>query len=182
MTLLGLWRWIARRAPAAPRKARYWLFYAGPENYLCDAGLRELPQEAFWSCERETREGDQIIVYRKSMDQLSVAVLASRFGMPENVAKRLKASRVGKDFPVIWEATSDAKRKLFWHWSYGCATKEIQRIDPPIPLTALKDDPRLRGWEGLRWNLQARGRSALEIPAFAWQIIIDMIRAPALER
>jgi hypothetical protein len=151
--------------------------YAGPENYLCDRGLRDLPQEAFWSSERETKQGDQIIVYRKSMDQLSVAILVRTFGMPEDVAKRLKTNRIGKDFPVIWEATSDAKRRLFWHWSYGCNTKEIQRIDPPIVLKALKDERRLRGWGGLRWNLQARGRSALEIPAFAWRAIIDIVRS-----
>ena len=30
-------------------------------------------------------------------------------------------------------------------------------------------------WEGLRFNLQAKGRSALEIPAFAWEIINKVI-------
>ena len=96
--------------------------------------------------------------------------------MSKNVARRVKAACVGKDFPVVWEATSDAKRKLFWHWSYGCGIKEIQRITPPLPLKALKNEPRLRGWEGLRWNLQARDRSALEIPASAWKAIIEMVR------
>lgn len=177
MNLFGLWRSVSHRAPTEVGRTRYWLFYAGPENYLSEGGLQDLPQEAFWSCEPETKRGDQIIVYRKSMDQLSVATLVSKFGMPEDVAKRLKTNRIGKDFPVIWEATSDAKRKLFWSWSYGCSTKEIQRLDPPISLKALKDEPRLRGWEGLRWNLQARGRSALEIPASAWRAIIDIIRS-----
>jgi hypothetical protein len=66
------------------------------------------------------------------MDQLSVNHLVRQFGMPEDVAKRLKKTRIGKDFPAIWEATSEAKRKLFWHWAYGRTTKEIQRIHPAL--------------------------------------------------
>jgi hypothetical protein len=113
------------------------------------------------------------------MDQFSVNYLVRQFGMPEDVAKRLKKTRIGKDFPVIWEATSDAKRKLFWHWVYGCSTKEIQRINPPLLLEVLKTKLQLKKWEGLRWNLQARGRSALEIPEFAWNAITNLIQGPA---
>ena len=146
---------------------------------MFEGGARDLPREAFWSCERETKRGDLILVYRRSMDQLSVNYIVRHFGMLEDVTKRLKKTRIGKDFPVIWEATSDAKRKLFWHWAYGCNTKEIQRIDPPLLLEVLKAEPQLKKWEGLRWNLQARGRSALEIPEFAWNVITNMIQGPA---
>lgn len=178
MSLSSFWRSTRHTASAAATK-RYWLFYAGPENYLFEGGARDFPREAFWSCERETKQGDLILVYRKSMDQLSVAYLVRQYGMPEDVAKRLKKTRIGKDFPVIWEATSDAKRKLFWHWAYGCNTKEIQRIHPPILLEVLKTEPRLKKWEGLRWNLQARGHSALEIPEFAWDAITHIIQGAA---
>lgn len=142
---------------------------------MFQGGVRDLPREAFWSCEPETKRGDPILVYRKSMNHLSADHLVREFGMPENVAKRIKKAGIGKDFPVIWEATSDAKRKLLWHWPYGCETKEIQHIDPPLRLEELKSEPRLRKWEGLRWNLQARGRVALEIPKFAWNVITNMI-------
>ena len=142
---------------------------------MFEGGVRDLPQEAFWSCEPETKRGDLVLVYRRSMNHLSVNHLVSEFGMPENVAKRVKNAGIGKDFPVIWEATSDAKRKPLWHWPHGCDAKEIQRIDPPLQLQELKSEPRLRKWEGLRWNFQARGCVALKIPKFAWNLITNMI-------
>ncbi len=178
MRLFSFWR-STRHTTSAGAPKRYWLFYAGPENYLFEGGACDLPRETFWSCERETKRGDLILVYRKSMDQLSVSYLVRQFGMSEDVAKRLKKTRIGKDFPVIWEATSDAKRTMFWHWTYGCNTKEVQRINPPLLLEALKAKQQLKKWEGLRWNLQARGRSALEIPEFAWNSINNLIQGPA---
>jgi len=112
------------------------------------------------------------------MDQLSVDKLIQEFGMAQDVATDVKRSKVGKDFPLLWEATSNAERKLLWHWPYGCATRELRRITPPILLSELKAEPRLKKWEGLRWNLQAQGRSALEIPESAWNVIIEMIENP----
>lgn len=162
----------------APRAKRFWLFYAGPENYLCSTGVRDLPQETFWSCESETKKGDFILVYRKSMNQLSVEFLTREFDMPRQVATRVKQSKVGKDFPAIWEATTDAKATPRWGWAYGCEAREVQRIDPPLSLDQLKAEPRLRKWEGLRWNLQAKGRSALEIPQDAWDVIVSLIQGP----
>jgi hypothetical protein len=177
---MGLLDFLSSRQNVSPEVGarRYWLFYAGPENYLSDQGICELPKESFWSCEPETRKGDLILVYRKSMDQLSVDKLVQEFGMLQHVATEVKRSKVGKDFPVLWEATSDAQRKLLWHWPYGCETKELRRIAPPILLSELKADRRLRKWEGLRWNLQAQGRSALEIPESAWNVIKEMIDNP----
>ena len=174
MSLSRFWQ-LTRHTTSSEATKRYWLFYAGPENYLFEGGVRELPQETFWSCEPETKRGDLILVYRKSMNHLSIKTLVCEFGMPEYIAKHLKKDGIGKDFPVIWEATSDAQRKLFWHWPYGCNTREIRRISPPLLLEQLKAEPRLRKWKGLRWNLQARGRSALEIPEFAWNVIANMI-------
>jgi hypothetical protein len=154
---------------------RYWLFYAGPENYLFEGGVRDLPTEAFWSCEPEVRQGDPILVYRKSKTRLTVNSLMNSFGMSRDTAVSVCQMNVGKDFPVIWEATSNSKRKPSWHWPYGCYVREVRKISPPIRLEHLKSIPELKKWEGLRFNLQAKGRSALEIPAFAWEIIRDMI-------
>ena len=123
---------------------RYWLFYAGPENYLCESGIRDLPTESFWSCEPETRKGDLILVYRKSKNQLTADALMNCFGMSRDVAVKVDKTDAGKDFPVIWEATSNSKRKLFWRWSYGCSVKEVRKISPPIRLEQLKAIPQLK--------------------------------------
>ncbi len=154
---------------------RYWLFYAGPENYLFEGGVRELPREVFWSCEPETRKGDLILVYRKSKRQLTAPLLMKHFRMSQETASRVAKEDVGKDFPVIWEATSNSRRKLFWSWPYGCNVREFRKISPPVKLEQLKVIPELKAWEGLRFNLQAKGRSALEIPPFAWKIISNVI-------
>ena len=155
---------------------KYWLFYAPPETYLSHRGIVDLPQHAFWSCEPETKRGDLILVYRRSMNHLKVDDLVREFGMTREIATDVKQARIGMDFPVIWEASSNASATPQWHWPYGCDTKELRRINPPLLLKALKSDSRLREWEGLRSNLQARGRSALEIPEFAWNVIISMIQ------
>ena len=162
----------------APSAKKFWLFYAGHENYLCSSGIRDLPQETFWSCESETKKGDFILVYRKSMNRLSVEFLTREFDMPRQVATRVKQSKVGKDFPAIWEATTDAKATPCWGWAYGCEARVVQCIDPPLSLDQLKAEPRLRKWEALRWNLQAKGRSALEIPQDAWNVIVSLIQGP----
>ena len=178
MRLLQLFKTIAGIKSSRDYK-RYWLFYAGPENYLCETGVRDLPVESFWSCDPGTQKGDLIIVYRKSKNQLKADTLMSCFGMSRDVAVKAAKTDAGKDFPVIWEATSNSKRKLFWRWSYGCSVKEVRKISPPLRLEQLKAIPQLKKWEGLRFNLQAKGRSALPIPAFAWRIINDAIEGGA---
>jgi len=170
--------WLLRaitgaESPKGPK--RYWLFYAGPENYLFEGGIRDLPTESFWSCEPETREGDLILVYRKSKNQLTVNSLMKDFGMSRETAIRVTQMDIGKDFPVIWEATSNSERKSSWHWPYGCGVREVQKLSPPVRLEQLKSIGQLKKWEGLRFNLQAKGRGALEIPAFAWEIINNVI-------
>ncbi len=95
--------------------------------------------------------------------------------MSKGAATEVKRSGVGKDFPVLWEAVSDSRRKLFWHWKYGCDVREVRRIEPPISLDEIKNEPRLQMWKGLRWNFQAKGRAALEIPEFAWKVILEII-------
>jgi hypothetical protein len=51
----------------------------------------------------------------------------------------------------------------------------LARIQPPVRLSELKAEPRLKRWRDLRWNFQAQGRDALEIPLFAWTVIKELI-------
>src|SRR3990172_63364 len=84
-----------RRPPTKGQK--FWLFYAGPENYLDENGERDYQGEIFWSCEPETRKGDLILLYRKSINQLTVNLLISKFNMTKELAQDIKKKGVGKD-------------------------------------------------------------------------------------
>ncbi|MBW2020551.1 MAG: EVE domain-containing protein [Deltaproteobacteria bacterium] len=174
LIVLGVFKSDKRKTSGEDQK--FWLFYAGPENYLDENGVRSLQGEVFWSCEPETRKGDLILLYRKSINQLSVNTLTRRFKMTKEVAQDIKKREVGKDISAVWQAVSNSKRRFFWGWPYGCYVKEIQKLNPPIKLDELKSIPELRRWGSLRWNFQAKGHSALEIPPFAWGSLAKIIK------
>jgi hypothetical protein len=44
-----------------------------------------------------------------------------------------------------------------------------------VSLEELKAVPELKRWKSLHWNFRATGRSALEIPPFAWEILLKII-------
>lgn len=174
LIILGVFKSYKRKTSSDDQK--FWLFYAGPENYLDENEAQSLQGEVFWSCEPETRKGDLILLYRKSINQLSVNTLTRRFKMTKEVAQDIKKREVGKDISAVWQAVSNSKRRFFWGWPYGCYVKEIQKLNPPIKLDELKSIPELRRWESLRWNFQAKGRSALEIPPFVWESLAKIIK------
>jgi hypothetical protein len=154
---------------------KFWLFYAGPENYLDENGERDYQVEILWSCEPGTRKGDLILLYRKSINNLTVDTLIRRFKMTKEVAQDIKKRGVGKDISALWRAVSNGKRQLLWGWQYGCYVQKIHKLNPPVGLEELKAVPELKRWKSLRWNFRATGRSALEIPPFAWEILLKII-------
>lgn len=164
---------LRRRSSNVDQK--FWLFYAGPENYLDEKGECDHQGEILWSCEPETRKGDLILLYRKSINNLTVNTLIRRFNMTEEVAQDIKKRRVGKDISAVWRAVSGGKRQSLWGWPYGCYVQEIQKLNPPLSLEELKAVPELKRWKSLRWNFRATGHSALEIPPFAWEILLKII-------
>lgn len=167
-------RRVRGRSPA--RDQKFWLFYAGPENYLDENGERDFDGvEVFWSCEAGTCKGDLILLYRKSINELTVNALIRRLRLTKEVAQDIKKRGIGKDIPAIWQAVSDSKRQFFWGWSYGCYTRQIRKLSLPLRLEELQAVPKLKRWKSLRWNFQATGRSALEIPPFAWEVLSDII-------
>jgi len=169
--------WILRPVGRGPSGVdqKFWLFYAGPENYLDEKGECDHQGEILWSCEPGTRKGDLILLYRKSINNLTVNTLMQKFKMTKEVAQDIKKRGVGKDISALWQAVSNSKRKLFWGWPYGCYMREIQTLNPPVSLDELKAVPELKRWKSLRWNFRATGRSALEIPPFAWEILSKII-------
>ena len=153
----------------------YWLFYAGPENYLFANGERDFAaEEGLWSGAPGVREGDLAMLYRKSMSKVSVEDMTEFLGMSVEVATEVKERRIGSDIPLIWRIVS-GDQGPFGEWSNGYAVRLLVFIKPPISLSELKAEKRLRKWQDLRWNFQAKGREALEVPEFAWSILREMI-------
>jgi hypothetical protein len=102
--------WILKPVGRGPSGAdqKFWLFFAGPENYLDEKGECDYQGEILWSCEPGTRKGDLILLYRKSINQLTVVALIRRFKMTKEVAQDIKKKRVGKDISAIWQAVSNS--------------------------------------------------------------------------
>ncbi len=176
LLFVGIFLILKRRLRgSANGTQRFWVFYAGPENYLDESGERQYRGKIFWSCEPQTRKGDLILLYRKSINRLTISDLSQRFKMAKEVAQEIKQRRVGKDISALWQAVSDSKRRFWWKWPYGCYVQELQKLNPPIGLEELKAAPGLKKWKALSWNFQAEGRSALEIPSSAWEIISELI-------
>ena len=152
----------------------YWLFYAGPENYLCEQGERDFTAgEMIWSGAPGVRPGDLAALYRTSLSRLDIESPEFAALSPE-VIRALRRRHIGSDIPLIWEVVSDDQGP-FAKWANGYVVRVVTLITPPIALKELKADSKLRKWEDLRWNFQARGREALEIPEFAWLVLKEII-------
>jgi hypothetical protein len=152
-----------------------WLFYAGPENFLDRAGVRQFPGHWRWSCTPDVAPGDLAILYRRSLGKMSPAAMVEAFGMTVEVAQAVKRQAIGSDLAGVWRVTSGNLGPLH-DWDASCDVEHLADIQPPIALRELKAVPGLRKWEDLRWNFQAQGRAALAIPDVAWSILKDMIR------
>jgi len=153
----------------------YWLFYAGPENYLCERGERDFAnEEGPWSGAVGVRAGDVAVLYRKLLSKLTAQQISELTGMSLQLAAEIKRRQIGSDISLVWQIVS-GDQGPFGRWSHGCTVKLLTTIDPPITLKELKAEVRLRKWQDLRWNFRAQGREALEIPEFAWSILREMI-------
>lgn len=174
--LMSFWRilgWLGRDSP--PKGQRVWLFYSGPENYLDKHGERDFTSGRFlWSCAKGTAKGDLALLYRRSLTRASAKDMVSEGLISEKKAEELKGTRIGSDIPILWQVTSGNKGPLA-PWAASRWVVCLARIHPPVRLLELKAEPRLKRWRDLRWNLQAQGRDALEIPPFAWAVIKELI-------
>ena len=154
-----------------------WLFYAGPENYLDSQGEVAFSQELVWSATPQVRVGDTALLYRRSLGKLTAERLAKDAHMPLALAQTLKTSGIGSDLAALWEVTS-VRTGLLRLWASSCRVRNIGRIRPPLTLKELRSNRPLYGaWPDLRWNFQAQGRDALEIPGRAWAILEPLVRA-----
>lgn len=97
-------------------------------------------------------------------------------GMSADTAEAIKRKGIGSDIAALWQVTSGNLGPLHG-WQASCQVRHLATIVPPIALKELKGIQALRKWEDVRWNFQAQGRDALEIPEFAWRMLKDLITA-----
>ena len=156
---------------------RAWLFYAGPENYLDSRGEVEFARELVWSAVPQVNIGDRALLYRRSLGKLTAEQLARYANMPLPLAQTLRKTGVGSDLFALWEVTAHRGGPLGL-WASSCRVRHLGRIRPPLTLKELKANRPLYGsWPDLRWNFQAQGRDALEIPARAWELLEPIIHS-----
>ena len=153
----------------------YWLLYAGPENYLCADGIRDFSaMEVQWSGAPGMKRGDRALLYRKSMKKFTLQELSVMSDLSLERAMELKRHDVGSDIADLWEIVAGDQGPMPG-WNVSCLIRHVACIRPPLRLTELKSKRELLKWKDLRWNFQAQGRDALEIPEFAWVLIKQMI-------
>jgi len=154
-----------------------WLFYAGPENYLDARGEVEFAHELLWSAAPQVKIGDTALLYRRSLGKLTAERLAKDANMPLALAQTLRKSGIGSDLVALWEVMSLNEGPL-GPWASSCHVHHVGRIQPPLTLKELRGNRPLYGaWPDLRWNFQAQGRDALEIPERAWVLLAPLVRA-----
>jgi hypothetical protein len=153
-----------------------WLFYAGPENYLDASGEVEFAHEVVWSAAPDVKIGDTVLLYRRTLGKLTAEQLARGTNMPLGLAEALRRSGIGSDLAALWKVTSLDLGPL-GPWASSCRVHHVGWIDPPLTLKELKANRPLYGaWPDLRWNFQAQGRDALEIPSRAWALLEPLVR------
>jgi len=145
--------------PSARDTRRYWVWVTGPDYYLEDDGSERADLDpgqgyepgGWWTCHRETEDGDLVLLYR---------------------------SRRKQDIAYLIETRSDAYSLLDDEhaaeqgWDYGCDYEVIAKFRRPLSLTEMRADPALRDWGALRAGFRRR---VYAIPPDTWNHLLDRL-------
>jgi len=128
----------------------YWLWVTGPQYYLGSDGsdrvdlepADEYVPDGWWTCHRDTRKGDLIMLYRKKPKM---------------------------DIAYLFQARSNASSLLHDTsaepgWKYGCDYDVIEKFKNPMGIAEIKADSVLEDWNAKNSRFQ---RSAFRT---SWQI------------
>ena len=146
-------------------KRNYWVWVTRPEYYLEldeDGEIMDqdrldldpantLSSDGWWSCHKDTKKGDLILLYRSQID---------------------------KDIAYLFQAESDAYSILNDagnqnRWDYGCDYKSIYKFDESLLYEWMKYGyPQLETWGALRGNFQQR---AYRIPENIWNELTNIL-------
>lgn len=116
----------------------HWLWVTMPEFHTNSDGSSALevgPFEGWWTCNRNTKAGDLVLLYR---------------------------AKTKRDIAHLILTTTDAfsieddpfARKRGWQWA--CEFDVLYEFDDPLPLSALRADGTFWDWNPLRMNFQGR--------------------------
>jgi len=148
---------VAKKTPRGDR--RYWVWVTGPDYYLDEDGSerqdldpgRGYEPGGWWTCHRETEEGDLVLLYR-SQKKKDLAYLIETRSAAYSLLDDDHAAQRG--------------------WDYGCDFEVIEKFRNPLALSDMKADRALDDWGALRAGFQRR---VYEIPPDAWNHLVDRL-------
>lgn len=146
---------------ASPIRDGYWVWVTRPEVYLDEDGedRRDLDPErgygdGWWTCHRDTEEGDLILLYRTA-PKSDIAYLI----------------RARSDAYSLLEEPVAAENG----WKYGCDHEFIEKFARPLSLAEMKSDTALDGWGALRAGGSGFLGSFYAVPADIWAHLFDRL-------
>ena len=117
------WLWVTRK--------EYYLNKDGsdycdldPENYKNGQG-----SDSWWTCHKDTRKGDLVLLYRTTPKK-DIAYLIEAMTDSFSLMKDKYAKKKG--------------------WDYGCDFLPLVKIENPLTLKKIKDNPYLEDWNALK--------------------------------
>lgn len=137
-------------------QGRRWLWVTRPEYYLDEDGTERHDLEpaagfspsAWWTCSPHTRAGDTVLLYRSGIKKDIAHFLVVRSD-PEQL------DRPGHEF----------------HGATICQYEVIERLQRPVPWSAIKADPTLSEWSAVRIRFV---KSAVEVPNDCWEALLRL--------
>lgn len=138
---------------------QFWVWVTTPAYYADEDGSdrEDLDPSAqsdaggWWTCHRDTRQGDLILLYR---------------------------TKPKMDFGYLIQARSDAysiaadQYAYERGWDYGCDYQVLYKFEHPVTLNDVRRDPYMDEWGAFRGNFQRR---VYAIPQGIWQRLIDRV-------
>jgi len=138
---------------------QYWVWVTTPEFYWTenneertdlDPSLGESKAEGWWTCDRRTKRGDLILLYRTApMKDIAYLIQA------ESNAYSLK----------------DDENANEHGWQWGCDYRPLLKLPDPVALSELRADTTLRNWCAVRMQFQ---RKAFPIRREEWRALMKI--------
>ena len=154
-----VWGILMRRtAGKGAQTVAKWVWVTRPEYYEdapghdradLEPGNGYVPED-WWTCHKDTRAGDLVILYRSS---------------------------TRKDIAYLIKARSDAYR-IDGHpdaepgWDWGCDYEAMEKFAHPLSIAAMREDPVLREWGALRARFQRR---VYRVPDEIWDGLLHRL-------